>query len=183
MTDLSCRKCGADLENFNILECYRLSYCPQCGTRALKKQTEALARQLTNAEIEGMIKERLLDLLQDNSEGGIRAEDLANLAWETENYDGAVFYSNYVANRFIMRHMQWADDALSFIYDEFHDDSHFVKMRAKDSDGFLVAAFIFATGHFLRDQAEVAYGEGVLTKKRIAEIKRLVRATAYDGGF
>jgi hypothetical protein len=149
----------------------------------LKKQSEALHRKTTIEEISDMIREHLLDMLSERDGMDVSADELGNLAWECENCDGVVFYSNYRADQFVMRHMDWVDAALDYIGDNFGDADHYAKMRAGCNDRFLVAAFIYATEHYVFDQLGIDRDEGDLTKKRIKEIKRLIQTTSYDGDF
>jgi predicted nucleic acid-binding Zn-ribbon protein len=181
--NLKCRKCGNDLEQWNAGQYLWIKYCPQCGTKLLKKQSEALHRKTTIEEISDMIREHLLDLLSDIDGMDVSADDLGNLAWERENYDGVVFYSNYRANRFVTRHLDWVDGALDHIGDCVGEVEFYAKMRAECNDRFLVAAFIYATEHYVFNQLGIGWDEGALTKKRIKEIKRLIKATDYDGGW
>jgi hypothetical protein len=169
------------LEQWNNGQYLWIKYCPQCGTRLLKKQNEALHRKTTVEEISDMIRECLLGVLSCRDGRDICADELGSLAWERENCDGAVFYSNYRADQFVMRHMDWADGACDYIGDRLGDADHYAKIRAGCNDRFLVAAFICATEHYVFDQLGIDRDEGALTKKRIKEIKRLVRANAYDG--
>jgi hypothetical protein len=94
---------------------------------------------------------------------------------------GAVLYSNYEADRFAVRHAEWVHKAFDAAYDEL--GYHAAKLFVESTDKFLVLAFILAASHFLYEQLGVDRGEGVLTKKRIKEIVRLIKDTAYDGGF
>jgi glutathione S-transferase len=113
----------------------------------------------------------------------ISADELGTLAWECENCDEVVFYSNYRADQFVTRHMDWVDEALEYIDDHFGDAEYYTKMKAGCNDRFLVAAFIYATEHYVFDQLGIDRDEGDLTKKRIKEIKRLIKTTDYDGGW
>jgi hypothetical protein len=149
----------------------------------LKKQQEALLRKVTNDEIEDMIKDRLLGMLQKCDGNDVSADELADRAWERERYDGVVFYYNYTADRFVMRHRRWVEEALEYAIDAYGDSEGYVQMKAECNDRFLAVAFVLATEHFLYDQLDISRDEGNLTKKRIAEIKRLVKTTAYAGGF
>ena len=180
---LDCRKCGADLEDFNVVVGRRVRYCPCCGTRVLKAQSEALARKTTDGEIEDMIKDHLFDALQRFDGGDISADALADLAWETERCDGVVFYDNYRASRFAARHGEWVDDALDWAVDVYGESGRYVRMLAECVDRFLVVAFILATRHFLSSLPGAERNEGGAAKKRIAEIKRLIKTASYDGGF
>jgi phage FluMu protein Com len=183
MGEFDCRKCNTDLENYNLVAYNEIKFCPKCGVKLLKKQREGLRRKVTYEEIDGMIKEHLLEMLQWCEGNDVRADELAARAWEAENCDGVVCYCNYSADRFVMRHNQWVDDALEYAGSYFGDSNYYVKMKAACSDRFLVVAFILATAHFLYDQLGVDRCEGDLTKKRIAEIKRLIKTTSYDMEF
>jgi hypothetical protein len=94
---------------------------------------------------------------------------------------GAVFYSNYEADRFAVRHAEWVHKAFDAAYDEL--GYHAAKLFAEYIDKFLVPAFIYAASHFLFAQLGVGRNEGVLTKKRVKEIVRLIKDTAHDGEF
>jgi predicted nucleic acid-binding Zn-ribbon protein len=179
--NLECRKCGNDLEQWNNGPYLWIKYCPQCGTRLLKKQSEELHRKTAVEEISDMIRERLLDMLSGRNGMDASADELGNLAWEGENCDGAVFCSNYRADRFVARHLGWVDEALGYIGDCVGDVEFYAKMRAECNDRFLVAAFIYATERYVFDQLGIDRYEGNLTKKRIKEIKRLIKTTDYDG--
>jgi hypothetical protein len=113
----------------------------------------------------------------------VSADELGNLAWECENCNGVVFCSNYQADQFVTRHMNWVDEALEYACDNFGDAEYYTKMKAGCNDRFLVVAFIYATEHYVFDQLGIGRDEGDLTKKRIKEIKRLVKTTSYDGGW
>jgi DNA-directed RNA polymerase subunit RPC12/RpoP len=180
---LFCRKCDTDLEKYNVTEFQRIRYCPYCGGRVLKKQGEALLKKVSNDEIDDMIKGHLLDLLSCCDGMDVSADELADKAWESENCDGVVFYDNYKADQFAIRHKKWADNALDHAGWLYGDMEPYFKVRAECADRFLVVAFILATEHFLYDQIGVERDEGDLTKKRIEEITRLVKTYSYDGDF
>jgi hypothetical protein len=72
-------------------------------------------------------------------------------------------------------------DAFETAYDELGDRA--AKLLVECTDKFLVLAFILATSHFLYGQLGVDRNEGALTKKRIKEIVRRIKDTAYDGEF
>jgi DNA-directed RNA polymerase subunit RPC12/RpoP len=180
---LLCRKCDTDLEEYNVIGFHRIRYCPYCGARVLKKQGEALLKKVSGDEIEGMIKEHVLNMLACCDGTDVSADGLAYKAWETENCDGVVFYHNYEADKFTMRHRDWTDNALECAELTYGDTEHYIRMKAECNDRFLVVAFILATEHFLYDQIGLEHDEGGLTKERIEEIKRLIKETPYDGGF
>jgi hypothetical protein len=181
--EIECRKCGNDLEQWNSGRNLWIKYCPQCGTKLLKKQSEALHRKTTVEEISDMIRGHLLGMLSGRDGMDVSADELGYLAWESERCDGVVFYSSYQADQFVTRHMDWADMALDHIGDRFGDVDYYAKIRAECSDRFLVSAFIYATEHYMFDQLGIGRNEGGLTKKRIKEIKRLIKTTDYDGGW
>jgi hypothetical protein len=79
--------------------------------------------------------------------------------------------------------MDWVDEALSYIGAVDGEIEPYVKMKAECNDRFLVLAFIYATEHYAFDQLGIDRDEGNLTKKRIKEIKRLIKTTDYDGGW
>lgn len=175
-----CRSCGTDLEDWNVGTAI-IRHCPSCGTKLPTGQADQLWRKCTDSEIEDMIKERILEAL-DNCED-ITAEELSFRAWESENCDGVVFYSNYKADRFVMRHSDWVDSALEHLEREFGDEGHYLKMKADCNDRFLVAAFIEATEHFLFGDCEIESDGRELSKERIVEIKECVKSTRYSGDF
>lgn len=179
----TCRKCGADFEDWNVTEFTSIRFCPSCGQRLLKEQTEALRRKATNEEIGDRIRSQLLDLLSCCGSGDISADELCSKAWESENCDGAVFYCNNTADRFAMRHSRWVDKAMEYAADSFGDAGYYAKMRSGCTDRFLAAAFIFAAEHYVFGQLEIDREEGDLSKRRIKEIIRLIKSTPYDGGF
>jgi hypothetical protein len=171
------------LEQWNNERDLRINYCPYCGTRLLEKQSETLHRKTTVEEVSDMIRGRLSDMLSDRDGMDVNADELGNLAWESENCDGVVFYSNYKADQFVTRHMDWVDAAFDYACDNFGDTDYYAKMKAECNDRFLVVAFIFATEHYVFDQLGVDRDEGNLTEKRVGEIKRRIKETAYDGEF
>jgi DNA-directed RNA polymerase subunit RPC12/RpoP len=181
--EIECKKCGNNLEQWNNERDLWINYCPYCGKRLLKKQSEVLHRKTTVIEISDMIRERLLDMLSGMDGMDVSADELGTLAWERENCDGVVFYSNYKADQFVTRHMDWVDEALIYVCDTFGDAECYAKMKSECNDRFLVIAFIYATEHYVFDQLGIDRDEGDLTKKRIKEIRRLVRAISYDGEF
>jgi hypothetical protein len=128
-----------------------------------------------------MIQGRLLDMLAERDGMDVSADELGSLAWEHENCDGVVFYSDYRADLFVMRHVDWVDAALRYIGDIDGEIEPYVKMKAECNDRFLVLAFIYATEHYVFDQLGIDRDEGDLTKKRIKEIRRLIKTTDYDG--
>jgi hypothetical protein len=149
----------------------------------LKAQSEALYRKTTVDEISDMIRGHLLDMLSGKSGMDVSADELADLAWEREWYDGSVFYSSHKADQFVMRHLDWVDRAVEHITDNFWDMDHLVKMKAGGNDRFLVAAFMAATECYVYDQLGIDRDEGDLTKTRIKEIKKRINAIEYDGGW
>jgi DNA-directed RNA polymerase subunit RPC12/RpoP len=181
--DIECRKCGNDLEQWNSGRGLWIKYCPYCGTRLLKKQSGALHRKTTVEEMSDMIRGRLLDMLSERDGMDVSADELGNLAWECENCDGVAFYSNYEADRFVTRHLDWVDEALEYAGENFGGAEHYMKMKAECNDRFLVIAFICATEHYVFEQLGIDRDEGDLTKKRIGEIKQLIKKNSYDGGF
>jgi hypothetical protein len=157
-----------------------LAYCPACGAKLPKKQRGKLWWKCSDGEIEDRIKGALLDLLDWCDE--VSADELTDKAWESENRDGVVFYSNYEADQFCMRHYKWVDIAFDHAAGVFGED--FVRAgKQAGNDAFLVVAFTLATEHFLYDQCGVDGDEGNLSKKRIREIEALIKHTSYDGRF
>jgi DNA-directed RNA polymerase subunit RPC12/RpoP len=92
--NLECGKCGSNLEMWNNERDLWISYCPRCGKKLLKKQSESLHRKTTVEEISDMIREHVLDMFSDRDGMDVDAGELEDLAWERENCDGVVFYSN-----------------------------------------------------------------------------------------
>jgi ssDNA-binding Zn-finger/Zn-ribbon topoisomerase 1 len=181
--EIECRKCGNNLEQWNNGRHLWIRHCPHCGTKLLKKQSLALHRRTDVEEISDMIRGRLFDMLSGKDGTGVNADELGTLAWESENCDGVVFYSNYEADLFVMRHMDWVDEAFMYACDNFGEAEHYAKMKAECNDRFLVVAFICATEYYVFHQLGIDPSETGLTKKRIGEIKRLIKTTAYDGEF
>jgi hypothetical protein len=62
--ELLCRKCGCNLEGFNMGYA-AITHCPRCGRKLLRKQEDKLRDLCTDAEIAGMIREHLLDMLDN----------------------------------------------------------------------------------------------------------------------
>jgi hypothetical protein len=157
-------------------------HCPRCGRKLLQKQEDKLWELCTDKEIVDMIRDRLLDMLDDFDE--LDAGEMAFEAWESENADGVVFYSNYRTDQFVMRHSQWVDNALECCIAKFGDEGHYSAMKAEYIDRFLVAAFIRATEHYLYNQLEIDNNEGKInTKKRKAELRKQFKEVDYDGNF
>jgi hypothetical protein len=181
--EFNCRKCKSDLELWNNGSFLWINYCPSCGAKLLKNQCDMLHRKTTCGEISDMIQGRLLEALGYIKGDSISTDELAQAAWERENVDGVVFYDNYTADKFAIRHEQWVDHALEYICDNCGDVGHYTEMRINCTDRFLVLAFIYATEHYLHDQLEIDRDEGNLSKKRIREITRQVKQTEYEGGW
>ena len=179
--EIKCRKCGGDLGQCDGVRFLLTNYCPCCSARVLKKQREALHRMTTLQEVSDMIRDHLLDMLELKNGGDVSADELACLAWEYENSNGVVFCSNYEADRFVMRHLDWVNDAFEFVLGSFGDVEHYLKMKAECNDRFLVPAFIYATECYLFEQLGVDREEGDFSKKRIREIMRQIKHTEYDG--
>jgi len=177
MRELNCPNCKRDLEAWNNRPDLWINYCPACGEKLPQMEVDALRRLSTGQEIVDKIRGNVLDML-DNYSDGINADELAQRAWESENCDGVVFYSNYGADNFVCRHMQWVDGAMEYCCDNFGSD-HYVKMRAECNDRFLVAAFITATEIYLYNQLGIDQNEGVLSEERIQEIRRMVEEKDY----
>jgi hypothetical protein len=147
------------------------------------EHSEALHRKTIVGEMSDMIRERLLETLEQREENSIDVGELSFLAWESENVDGAVFYANYEADLFVMRHLAWVDDALAYACQNFGDAVHYANMKAECSDRFLVVAFICATDHYLFSQLDLDANEVVSTKERTDELVELIKAVEYDGGL
>jgi hypothetical protein len=178
--ELRCQKCDCNLEEFNTGYA-AITHCPQCGRKLLKKQKDKLWGLCTDAEIVGIIREHLLEMLDNYDD--LHADDLALKAWESENCNGVVFYSNYRADQFVMRHSQWVDEVMEDVALNFGDAGRYAKMKAECNDRFLVVAFIQATEHYLYNQLEIDNNGGLLTNKRKAELRRMFKETDYDGSF
>jgi hypothetical protein len=145
----------------------------------LKVQRDALWRKTTDGEIEDMIKERLFEHFSLWEGGDVSADELPSVIWENENVNGAFFCSNYRARRFCQQHTGWFDKALGYIHETYGDYGE----RWSDSDKCLVVAFIAATEHYIWQDCGVEPDEGNLSRKRMREIKRLVKNTPYSGEF
>jgi len=178
MDGIKCRKCGSDLENWNNGQYLWINYCPNCGIKLLKKQQGALHRKTTDEEIDDHVRGNLLNMF-NNYGSDLSADELAERAWESENADGVVFYSNYEADRFVMRHAEWVDEALEYVSDSFDDAELFVKIKSNCNDTFLVVAFTEATRKYLYDQLGINQDEGVLSRKRMREIINLIKENKY----
>jgi rRNA maturation endonuclease Nob1 len=61
--EIECRGCGNDLEQWNSNRNMWIRYCPSCGKRLLKKQSEELHRKTSVTEISDMIRDGLLRTL------------------------------------------------------------------------------------------------------------------------
>ena len=179
--DSNCRKCKTDLELWNRGPNLWICYCPQCGAKLLKKQSEELHSMTTDEAISDMIRQHLLRFLNSPGED-IKAADLAISAWARESYDGVVCYHSYGADSFVARHTKWVRTFFEYANDCMHSE-HCLSLQAKGNDRLLVAMFIDATRHYIHDQLEVGTREGVLSKKRIKEIVTLIKETEYDGEF
>jgi hypothetical protein len=169
-----------DLEQWNNEQNVRILYCPYCGKKLLKGQSDALYRKASVEEISDMIKEHLLKVLYS---GDVSVDDIAEYAWEREVWDTSVFYSNYRADLFVARHAAWVDRGFEYIADSTLDFEYLTKLQVSGNDCFLVEIFLYATKHYIFDQLGIAEDEGDLSKKRIKEIIRLVNTTDYDGQF
>ena len=179
--NLDCRKCKTDLEPWNRRPDFWILYCPRCGAKLPKKQSNELYRMTTEEEISEIIQQHLLRFL-NSPVGDISTADLAFSAWARENYDGVVFYHNYGADSFVARHTKWI--RAFFEYANCCLDSDLcLKTQADGNDRLLVAVFLYATKHYIHDQLEIDTREGVLSKRRIKEIIALVKETEYDGEF
>jgi hypothetical protein len=178
--ELRCHYCFADLEDWNTGAAF-IKYCPACGRELHEAVAEKLWRLCTNDEIADKIEGQILDMLDKYED--IDVGEMSYTAWESENADGVVFYLNYTADKFAIRHREWVDDALLSLVDNFGDDGKYAEMMADCMNRFLVAAFIIATEHYLYGQLNIDNNEGRLTPKRREEIRCLVKETRYDGGF
>jgi hypothetical protein len=178
-----CGKCGEDLEQWNVAPYKRIRFCPSCGAELTVARSGALFHKVTPDEIADRIRGNLLDMFAERDGMDTNAEDLGVFAWSAENVDGVALYSSRDADRFCARHDQWVEAAIDYLGDVIGDRGHWLKEWDACSDRFLVSAFIAATEHYVFDQLGVDRCEGVLTEKRIMEIKRLIRETPYDGAF
>jgi len=179
MSELKCRKCDSDLKMWNNMDDLWINHCPSCGTKLLKKQTDAIHRLTTDKEVSDKIRGKLLDTFNDFC-SDVSADELAEMAWESENYDCVVFYSNYEADLFVRRHLYWVDSALEYVCNNYGAD-RYVEMKANCNDTFLVVAFIEATRIYLYNQLGINEDEGVLSAKRIKEIVCQIKETEYVG--
>jgi len=176
---INCCKCDSDLEDWNTNEYRRINYCPHCGIKLSDERRDSLWCLATDNDIDNHVRGNLLDLFDGWGGSALCADELAERAWESENCNGVVFCSNYEADRFVMRHMRWVDEALEYACDTFGEGEHLTKMKAECNDRFLVVAFIEATRAYLYDQLGIDQDEGKLSKKRIREIIAQIKDTPY----
>jgi hypothetical protein len=128
-----------------------------------------------------MIQEHVLEAL--DCLGQPDAGELVYLAWERENADDVVFYSNHAADLFAIRHRAWVNAAVAHLAGEYGKDGGYAEAMAECMDRFLVCAFIEATEHYLCGQLGIDGDEGRLSEARKEEIRRLVKEVRYDGNF
>ena len=179
---IECMNCKTDLEIYLSSDYLQISFCPACGSKLSDGQKKELYDKTTLAEIDGMIRERLIEMFAwDNTD--FNSEALAYNAWESENANGVLFCSNYKGDRFVARHSHWVDDALEYAMDWYGDTDTYVKMKAKCNDAFLVVAFCMATEHYLYHQLDIDINGRNLTKRQVKAIVKKIKDTEYDGGF
>jgi predicted nucleic acid-binding Zn-ribbon protein len=175
--DLTCRKCGIDLEVFNTGYEYML-FCPHCGARILKTQQKVLRLKISDVEIGDMVKAHLLDALS-SANNGVRIVDLAGLAWERENYDGVVFYDNREADLFVLRHAVWIDKVMEYLTKIYGNGAAIATIKKQSNDSFLVSAFSVATERFLCGLCTSVDMNTVLTKTLRRKLAREIKTAEY----
>jgi hypothetical protein len=136
-------------------------------------------------EVSGMLVGKLceyIDCIEDGETLG-GACDIALSVWEAESADGVVFYRNYTAELFAMRHNEWVRDALVHTIDAYGGDCvQALQTYAECVDRFLVPVFIEATRHYLAEQIGLDYSTEY-TGKDLKERRELIMETTYDGKF
>jgi hypothetical protein len=181
--DIVCRKCDYDLEQWNCGQYLRMTYCPHCGKRLLKRQSDELYRRTTSEEVSDIIREHLLAVLADSAIVGQAQGDLPRRAWESESCDGVVFYANYLADLFVVRHLDWVYAALDYMAREWGQSAFSINVGAACNDRLLVDVFFLATERYVFGQLGVAAGREPLTRRSVRELRRLIQATPYNGEF
>jgi hypothetical protein len=141
---IKCEKCGQDLLDYTIASIP--SHCPNCGTVVSKENRENLFNAAGDGEIEGIIKESILDAIEEY-EGGLT--ELGYKAFEGENANGTFFCSNYKGRLFAVRHYSWFLEMLINQIDEGSLSLDGLKSYQLEADVLLVGCFIDATVSFL----------------------------------
>ena len=161
--NFECENCKADLQAWNLREDTKISFCPDCGTAVPVEQKQELYDKTNISEIDGIIRESLLEALEWIDENEL--DDLVFKAFESENINGAFFCSYRKAELFIKRHSSWVEDGRATVED--YDKA--------DPDSMLVVLFINAAEHYIGNLT------GRYEDKE--ELKELIEKTEYDGGF
>jgi Zn-finger nucleic acid-binding protein len=179
---IECPSCGADLDVWNAGE-RPIRYCPACGEELDYGTWDALWAKCCTGELSRMISEKVLDFIDNMDNESIEdVHELPYQIWESENCNGVLFCSDYLAERFDMRHRAWVAEALSEATDRFgSDDGHYERMYANCVDSFLVVAFIMATVYYFNTQ--IGFDHDKVTGSELKELRDTIKRTAYDGGF
>jgi hypothetical protein len=141
---IKCEKCGQDLLDYTIASVP--SYCPNCGTVVSKENRENLFDATGDGEIEGIIKESILEVIGEY-EGD--PTELGYKAFEGENANGAFFCSNYKGRLFAARHYSWFLEMLFNQIDEGSLSLDGLKSYQLEADVLIVGCFIDAAVSFL----------------------------------
>jgi hypothetical protein len=141
---IKCEKCGQDLLDFTIASVP--SYCPNCGTVVSRENRENLFDATGDGEIEGIIKESILEAI------GEYKGDLTELGYKAfgeENANGAFFCSNYKGRLFVARHCSWF---LEMLYKQINEgllSFDGLKSYQLEADVLIVGCFIDTATSFL----------------------------------
>ena len=182
---IRCKTCASRLEEWYALKDSGLFFCPACGQRIDMDQRGALSALTTNAEIDGIIRESLLDCVcgYDGSDNVLYADSIAAEAFSADRANGSYFCDTYKTKLFAARHRQWIEDALDYMCNNYGEPLHYTEMFVHNIEAFLVEAFIAASEYYLYSQLGIDSGEGILPADRIQWIIEGIKGTEYDGNF
>jgi hypothetical protein len=141
---IKCEECGQDLLDYIIT--YVPSYCPNCGTLVSKENKDELFNATGDGEIEGIIKESILDAIEEY-EGDLM--ELGYKAFEGENANGNFFCSNYKGRLFVARHYSWFLEKIYNQIDNGYLSLDGLKSYQLEADVMIVGCFIDAAISFL----------------------------------